>query len=264
MDRILIAVVVRSNSQRLANKWALPIAGIPALGLLVSRYQFRLNAGNPRFWSSLKHEFVICTSSNSDDDMIARYASYLGVDCFRGDSQSVALRLTDAAKRRGYDYVMRLTGDNPLVDFHLIEELIDYNRGESFDYSVINRLPVGVSGEIFSVDLLRQIVSATSEQPGASEYLTFFISENPLLHLRIAISKETFSEIEVKYNFGMDNRADYLFLLNLISRVDPISCGVSDLVEAVKSLISHGQLPPQSSSRSRDELPFNFRLENRQ
>lgn len=134
MDKILIAVVVRSDSSRLANKWALPIAGLPALGLLVSRFHFCRNTGNPRFWSSLKHEFVICTSLSDDDDMIAQYASYLGVVCFRGSRQSVALRLTAAAESHGYDYVMRLTGDNPLVDFRLIEELIKNNKDKKFDY----------------------------------------------------------------------------------------------------------------------------------
>lgn len=260
MDKLLIAVVVRSGSQRLPNKWALPIAGIPALGLLIHRYLFCRDVRNPRFWSSLEHEFVICTSLSDDDDMIAEYAIHLGVECFRGDMHSVAMRLTTAAEVYECDYVMRLTGDNPLVDFCLIEDLINYNKGAKFDYSAIKNLPIGVSGEIFSVGLLRKIVSATNHSPQASEYLTFFVLANPGLEMRMQILEQVVSESEAEYSFGMDSRADYLFLLNVVSGIDATSCGFLDLVYAVNSLISKGQQPPRSSSRSRDELAFDFGL----
>ena len=262
MDKVLLAVVVRSDSQRLANKWALPIDGIPALGLLIARYRFCRDSSNPVLWLSFKHELFICTSERDDDDMIAAYASYLGIDCFRGDADSVALRLTALAEERGYDYIMRLTGDNPLVDFDLVGQLIEFNQGLKFDYSRVGGIPVGVSGEIFSVSLLRRIVLATAESPAASEYLTFFVSQNSSSVVTTELTKQSFAEIESTYNFGMDNKSDYIFLLKLASFVNPICCDVADLVETVSLLVEDGLQLPKSSSRSIESLSFDFGLDD--
>jgi len=87
------------------------MAGMPMIGRLIERV---------RQASSLD-ALVLATSWEPDDDGLAEYGTSLGVPVVRGSEADVLSRFLTAADRYDAQAVVRLTGDNPLVDDRLVD-----------------------------------------------------------------------------------------------------------------------------------------------
>ncbi len=71
--------------------------------------------------SSLKYckkldQIIVATSTLKADDQIEKLCSKMKVKCFRGSSSNVLKRYYDCAKKFHGDIIVRITGDNPLID----------------------------------------------------------------------------------------------------------------------------------------------------
>lgn len=131
-----VLVTVRLKSTRLARKALLPLAGRPLLGHLLDR----LRCVEPLI------PIVICTSQLSEDDPLALFARTEKVACHRGEPRDVLKRLRDAACSRGWQHVLCVTGDNPLVDPSGLRELWHFHREHDFDFTRCEGLPWGAFG----------------------------------------------------------------------------------------------------------------------
>ena len=141
-------VLARTDSSRLPGKVLTPVLGRPVVGYVFER---AAKASGLR-------GLALATTDRPADDELARYAASLGVPVFRGDVDDVAGRVLACAEDLGVDYALRLNGDSPFLDPHLIEqglELLAENpdvvtsvRGKTFPY--------GVSVEIVRVAALAQ------------------------------------------------------------------------------------------------------------
>ncbi len=69
-------------------------------------------------WAGLP--VVVATSVETADDAIVAACAELGVACYRGPEADVLRRMTEAAAQAGFDHVVRVTADCPLVDGHLV------------------------------------------------------------------------------------------------------------------------------------------------
>ena len=167
-------------SSRLPGKVMKEIAGKPMLQLLIERVQR----------AKRLDEIVIATTVNGQDDVIEELAHGLGVGCCRGSEDDVLGRVLAAAQAYQGDLIVELTGDNPLVDPILIDEMVGFYLSNNYDY-VANtqmrhspkwkeecRFPVGSSIQMFSTELLDKVSKMTSD-PVDREHVTFFIYEHP-------------------------------------------------------------------------------------
>ena len=87
-------------------------------------------------------------------------------------------RFLGAADREKADIIVRVTGDNILVDPEYLDKAVKYHIRERADYTSIQGLPSGVKCEVMSVSALEKIHSS-AEAPQATEYLTWFFTKNP-------------------------------------------------------------------------------------
>ncbi|MDP6109164.1 MAG: NTP transferase domain-containing protein [Rhodospirillales bacterium] len=99
---------------------------------------------------------VLATSMNAENDPLAEYAARLGFEFFRGDEDDVIERFYQVALQRRADTIIRLTGDNPLIDFHAMGRLLAWHNEREMDYSCMTGFPTGALGDIFSFRALEE------------------------------------------------------------------------------------------------------------
>ena len=188
--RVVAVLQARTGSTRLPGKVLLPLGGRPMLHLIVERVR----------GSRALSELVIATTTDSRDDAIGRLAGELGVGCFRGSEEDCLDRYYQAARQSRADVVVRLTGDNPLVDGDFVDWVVGRYRAadpacDYADTSISKTFPLGLSVEVFSFEALAT-AWREDDNPAWREHVTPFIYRQPhrfrTLHLA---SPEDFSRI---------------------------------------------------------------------
>lgn len=167
-QKVCAFVSVRSDSKRLKNKWKLKICGKPSLYHLVSRLK------------KSKHldDIVICTTNRKNDNQIYNFAKQNKIKCFRGSELNVLERMLMAAKKFGpFDQLVRVTGDDILIDNHYLDIAINHHLNTNSDYTDHKRLPSGTETEIFSHLFLKKLYKSIIFK-NETEYLTSFVTDH--------------------------------------------------------------------------------------
>jgi spore coat polysaccharide biosynthesis protein SpsF len=159
------------TSTRLPGKVLLPILGKPMLELLVERLKMARSLSG----------IVIATTENAPDDAIERLARQLGVGCYRGSEDDVLDRVLRAAQTAGAEIVVEITGDNPLVDPGVLDQVVSVFLQGNFHY-VSNCLkrtyPLGLGVQVFPVAVLAEVALLTQD-PADREHVSLYIYEHP-------------------------------------------------------------------------------------
>ena len=69
-------------------------------------------------------DIILATTTNSVDDLLVNEAIKLKINYFRGSEENVKQRVLLAGKKYSVDIICFITGDCPLIDPILIEQLI--------------------------------------------------------------------------------------------------------------------------------------------
>jgi glutamate-1-semialdehyde 2,1-aminomutase len=166
-----VAIVqARMNSTRFPGKVMLPICGTPMIGLLLQRL-----AG-----ATLVDQIVLATSEDPRNDLLTKYVQELGYTVFRGSEDDVLDRYYQAAKEVEADLVVRITGDCPLIDPVVVNEVISGFLNDDVDYAsniVPPTYPDGLDTEVFKFQALETAWN-DAKTPQEREHVTAFIRES--------------------------------------------------------------------------------------
>jgi spore coat polysaccharide biosynthesis protein SpsF len=166
----LVIVQARMGSSRLPGKVLKEVCGRTLLELQYERIQ----------QAARTDRIMIATTSEVMDDPIEWLCQSRNIECFRGSENDVLDRFCRAARAAGCasgDAVIRITADCPLLDYQVLDELIELFRDSGADYaSNINppTYPDGLDAEIFTYAALErawQEASLTSEREHVTPYL---------------------------------------------------------------------------------------------
>jgi len=163
-----IAIIqARMGSTRLPNKVMLPICGVPMIGLLLERLKASRHI----------EEIVVATSANSINDPLEAYVTGLGFKVYRGSEDDVLDRYYQVAKQLDGGVILRITGDCPLIDAELVDEVIEEFRRSGADY-VSNveppTYPDGLDTEVFtraSLDSAWQKATSRHDREHVTPYI---------------------------------------------------------------------------------------------
>lgn len=133
---LAVLITARLKSERLERKAVAPILGRPMIAHQIERLR---TGTRPEKW-------IVCTSTDNEDDALASVARDEGADVFRGDSEDVLKRVLDASHAFDCDAVFVCGGDNPLVDPVEMDRLLDFLVDGGFDYATTKGLPFGAFG----------------------------------------------------------------------------------------------------------------------
>lgn len=163
-----IAIVqARMGSSRLPGKVMRQINGVPMIELLLHR----LNIA--------KHldKVIVATTTNENDHELVEYVKKLGYEVFQGSEDDVLERYYQAAKLHKPDTIVRITGDCPLVDPELVDEVIEAFESQNVDF-LSNTLPPtfpdGLDIAVFSYRVLKranQEATTKHEREHVSPYI---------------------------------------------------------------------------------------------
>lgn len=145
--KVIAIIQARMGSSRLPGKVMKKINGKTVIELL----HHRLSK------SKKINEIVVATSNNEIDKTFRNFLLSKGVACEAGDEFNVLKRFVDVSKKYKADVVVRISGDCPLIDPILVDEIIDHFIAEKADYSSnVNppTFPDGLDTEVFNVGTL--------------------------------------------------------------------------------------------------------------
>ena len=227
MSALALALVqARTSSTRLPGKVLADIGGEPMLGLLLRRVQQARSVG----------EVVVATSDRPADDRLEQLGAQLGVRVFRGSLEDVLGRMAAAAA--GHDGpVVRLTGDCPLIDPHVVDEvvaLLAATPGCRYASNVEPRAhPDGLDVEALAPGLIAELAAEVTD-PGDREHVTLAVRHDPQRYGAAALSAEASDLAELRWT--VDTELDLAFVRALVARLGDRrhTAGMNEILDAIR------------------------------
>lgn len=121
---------------------------------------------------------IVATTCNTDDNKIVEIAAKENVAYFRGDEHDVLARFYGAAAEHNLDEIVRITADNPCIDYTLVDEVVQSHISQGNDYTVTEQYPLGTNVEVVLFKALR-IAYEDADKPEEREHVTFYIKTRP-------------------------------------------------------------------------------------
>lgn len=249
---IITLVAVRLQSHRLKHKAVLHLQGKTVLWHLMGRVK---RAHYPQ-------KTVICTSRDKTDDALEAFAREHKYPIFRGEPDDVLLRFIEASEQYRADHIVRITGDNPLTDPMLIDEMIKKHVEENAEYTYTEDTPRGTRPEIISVRALHKCYRLRSD-PKTSQYMTFYFKNNPSVY-RLARYDWPFRQYtRPNYLVTIDTRADYDVVQKIYEALYPDNSRFS-LTDVVRFLDQHPDITHSDRRKKRvDFTNVNIKMNKR-
>ena len=167
--KIVALVQARMGSTRLPNKVMKLIGGTPMIELLLSRLSMAKELD----------QIVVVTSVDLRNQPLVEHVQKLGYACEQGSENDVLDRYMQAARAHQADVVVRITGDCPLVDPELVDEVVRRFKAANVDYLSNNNPPTypdGLDIEVCTFKALEQASQETST-PNDREHVTPYLRE---------------------------------------------------------------------------------------
>ncbi|CAB3637572.1 MAG: aminotransferase class III-fold pyridoxal phosphate-dependent enzyme [Achromobacter sp.] len=165
--KVVAIVQARMGSTRLPNKVMKRIGGKPMIELLLAR----LSCSNEI------DEIVLATSEAAQNAPLIEHVRSLGYRCHAGSEDDVLDRYYQAARISDATVVVRITGDCPLVDPALVDDVIRGYKVAEVDYFSNTDPPTypdGLDIEVFSFAALERAAKETSV-PFDREHVTPYL-----------------------------------------------------------------------------------------
>jgi spore coat polysaccharide biosynthesis protein SpsF len=201
MNNILAVIQARLGSTRLPGKVLLGLEGKTVL----EHVALRVKA------SRFVDKVIVATTLSPEDRKIVVLCKSCGIAVFCGSTEDVLDRFYQAVLPINPSHIVRITGDCPLMDPKVIDEVIKQHLAEKSDYTT-NTLketyPDGEDVEIFTFTALQKAWE-NARLSSEREHVTPYIRKNPVL-FKLA-SVENKEDLGSK-RWTIDNPEDYEFI----------------------------------------------------
>lgn len=150
--KIVATIEARMNSTRLPGKVLMDIGGVRSLECQIKRLRR----------SEFINEIVLATTTNESDDELVSFADEIGISVYRGSENDVLARILGAAQSVDGDLQVQITGDCPLIDPVIVDQVIktylDFDGDIDFVSNEIERsFPIGLDCRVFPVNILAEV-----------------------------------------------------------------------------------------------------------
>ncbi|MBJ7416685.1 MAG: glycosyltransferase family protein [Niveispirillum sp.] len=210
--RIIGIIQARMGSTRLPGKVMMAVAGRSLIAHQIDRLH------RSRHLTGL----CVATSDLAQDDALAAHVKALGVPVFRGSEGDVLDRFYRAALAQQADIAVRFTGDCPLIDPVLVDDLITLYRTADPPpaYAAIDvaRYPRGLDAEIVGMADLRAAWEEAVE-PFEREHVMPFLWRRPDRFRLNWLSDPT---LEAPWRWCVDTEQDLILVRHLLETLLPV------------------------------------------
>lgn len=169
--KVLAIVQARMGSERLPGKVIKPILNKPMIIHTLDRLKK----------SKYIDDIVLATSDLDKDAVLVDTVKNYGYKVFRGSENDVLERYKTAADQYSGDIIIRVTGDCPLIDPIIVDNVVTYFLTNTFDYvrlDVPDTFIRGFDVEIFSKEALNRTFHQAKEEMHR-EHVTLYMYNHP-------------------------------------------------------------------------------------
>lgn len=202
---ILCIIQARMGSTRLPGKTLLKVKGVSLLEYEIRRVRRAKEID----------KIVIATTINKEDDAIENLCKQIKVSCFRGSQTDVLDRYYQCALLYPeFSSVVRITGDCPLIDPTVIDEVVTLFKKRCLDYaSNIEKetFPDGMDMEIFTRKALTEAYQHAKLQ-SEREHVTPYMRK----HRKFKKGELAASYSLGRFRFTVDEKEDFELVKFLI------------------------------------------------
>jgi spore coat polysaccharide biosynthesis protein SpsF len=206
LKKVVATIEARMGSTRLPGKVLSDIGGIASLECQINRVR------NSKFID----EIIIASTESHLDDAIEEFGKSVRCKVYRGSEEDILKRILSASESLNADIQVQLTGDCPLVDPEIIDELIEFIlKNEEYDFvsnEIERTYPIGLDCRVFKVSALKKadvLCSDPIHRVHGSTYL--YASENKHL-FKSKNFKAPLSLHYPEWRWTLDTPEDHLFL----------------------------------------------------
>jgi len=130
--------------------------------------------------SKFINSIVIATSTDVENNELVNFLEKKHIEYFRGSENNVLDRYYKIAKKLKSDFIVRVTGDDPLMDVSFIDKAITKIRNGKFDFVSNNyprTFPLGYDFEVFTYDTLQRIKKSTRNHEDL-EHVSLYVKKH--------------------------------------------------------------------------------------
>jgi len=195
------------SSSRLPGKVLIDLAGKPVLWHIVNRLKK----------SEFIEKIVVATSNDDSDKAIVSWCQSNLVDFFVGELEDVLDRYYKTSVKFDADPIVRITGDCPLVDPEIVDEVIlNFLKGGYDAYSLGGEFPDGLDCQIFSFNAI-EIAWERATLKSEREHVGPFIEKNKEKIFKVSHLKK-FNGLG-HHRWTLDEEKDLIFLTEIFSKL---------------------------------------------
>ncbi|MGE3149655.1 MAG: N-acetylneuraminate synthase family protein [Pseudorhodoplanes sp.] len=217
-----VVLLCRYNSRRLPGKALKEIGGRTVLGHILDRIRY----ADPDL------PVVVATSSELSDDLISDYCRRSGLACFRGALDDVAGRFLACAEAQGWNYAVRVNGDNLFLDADTLRSMIAIAETDLFDLvtNIPGRtFPYGMSVEIVRTSFYQKALQ-TDWSGSHLEHVTSWLYEHEDVGRRY-VYRNRACPAAAGFHLALDTPDDFALATRILQRAGsaPFSLGLRDV-----------------------------------
>jgi spore coat polysaccharide biosynthesis protein SpsF len=229
---VVCIIQARMGSERLPGKVIKELCGIPMIEHIVKRLK---TAGTI-------DKIIVATSTNTENDILAQKIQNTDAVLFRGNEEDVLRRYVDAVEAIGGDYIIRVTGDCPLVSAEVIDELAEKFVSSNVDYmrvDVPDTFARGFDAEIFTKEALMK-ANQLAHKEMYREHVTLYMYRHPeIFSVSKLVAKEEWKRPH--YRLCVDTPEDFEVVSNIYNNLyEEGTCFTID--EIIRYLDAHPEV----------------------
>tara|TARA_B100001093_G_scaffold514398_1_gene588333 strand:- start:1865 stop:2578 length:714 start_codon:yes stop_codon:yes gene_type:complete len=198
------------NSSRLPGKVILPFAGSSIIECIYERVKR----------SKRVNDVLVGTSIERSDNTLVKLLEEKNINYFRGSLDNVLNRFASISKKYNPDFLVRITGDCPLIDPDIIDICVENCVAGKYDYfRLLEPYPDGLDVDIFkssAITIAHEKAKKISEREHIGQY--FLNNPNDFLLGGINLFETRHQEIRIT----LDEEEDYKLLQELEKNLDDI------------------------------------------
>ncbi len=246
MVSITAIIQARMGSTRSPGKSLRPIAGIPLLEHIIIRLK-----QVPEI-----DLILLAIPDNKSESPLIDLSRRLEIPVFQGSEEDVLGRFIEAGKNIPTEHIVRVCGDNPLIDIPLLRSLINAHLQNKADYTIpLEPVPLGCSCEIVRFETLKR-VNALAQSSIYREHVTTWFHDHPdSFHIERVSAPEYLRNHT--FRLTVDTCQDFQLMEELFKNLAHSPDSPLNLKEVIEYLIAH----PETSALNIDISQNNWREE---
>jgi len=179
-------------------------------------------------------EVLVATTTDASDDQLVSFCKNENIPVWRGSVDNVLSRYCSASETYSAETVVRLTGDNPLLDTDVLSACIQYHQAEGNDYTNTKGLPIGMNCEVISASALKKLSDEMDRlSREEKEHVTLrFLNDK---RFKKSTMKVEVPKVYANLRLTVDYVSDYLLMNTLfLLKAESDKSGV-DFIEEVRN-----------------------------